>query len=513
MRYLLSVIVLFYINQHCWGSNPPTEKKAQVTINTENKFQKIEFFSASDCWAGNWVGTYWSKKEKEQIADLFFSKKIKKGQPQGIGLTGWRFNLGGGTTELGDSSDIKDVSRRSESFLEKDGSYNWNKEMGQQYFAQKAVKAGIDNFILFSITPEVTFTKNGKGYSPGGTNFNILPNGYKDYSIYMADVIEHFNKEGINFNLVSPVNEPQYNWDTKGQEGTPAHNDEIYRFVKNIDSVFVSRGIKSKILLGEAADWEYLYKEKTERERSLQIEDFFSDTSAISIKNFTTVKPTMSAHSYWFDRNFEEMKSTRSLALEAAQRNNIELCQTEWSMLSKEYDYFPGYKQASTMDIALVMSNVINHDLNYANVTSWSYWTAMDLIRWNHKNRFCLVEVIPEGGSEGDITKSGTHIAHKTLWALGNYSLFIRPDFERVEMDLSSDLPVVGTSFISSNQQELVVVYTNLSDENITFTSSIDDQEYQLKEKYVTDAENDLKASDIDNILPKRSVTTFIYKK
>ncbi|WP_052444658.1 glycoside hydrolase [Flammeovirga sp. OC4] len=513
MRHLLLISILFILNQFSWGNNPPADSSTKIEINTDKKFQKLAFFSASDCWAGNWVGTYWDKKEKEQIADLFFSKKIKKGQPQGIGLSGWRFNLGGGTTELGEESDIKDPTRRSESFLEKDGSYNWNKELGQQFFAKKAVKQGVDNFVLFSITPEVTYTNNGKGYSPGGTNFNIKSDGYRDYSIYIANVIEHFQKEGINFNLLSPVNEPQYNWDTKGQEGTPAHNEEIFHFVKNIDSVFVSRGINSKIMLGEAADWEYLYKVKGERERSNQIEDFFSDTSSISIKNLPTVQPIFSAHSYWLDRNFKEMEESRSLALEVAQRNNIELCQTEWSMLSKEYDYFPGYKEATTMDIALVMSNVINHDLNYANVTSWSYWTAMDLIRWNHKNRFCLVEVIPEGGSEADIRKSGTHIAHKTLWALGNYSRFIRPNYERVEINITSELPVVGTSFLSPKQDELVVVYTNLSEENIAFTPSISDPSFQLKEVYVTNAENDLKASAKVNTIPKRSVTTFIYKK
>ena len=59
---------------------------------------------------------------------------------------------------------------------------------------------------------------------------------------------------------------------------------------------------------------------------------------------------------------------------------------------------FVGYEQASEMDIAFYMSKVIHNDLTVAGVSSWSYWTSMDVSRWGHKNRFLLISLVPAGG-------------------------------------------------------------------------------------------------------------------
>ena len=64
---------------------------------------------------------------------------------------------------------------------------------------------------------------------------------------------------------------------------------------------------------------------------------------------------------------------------------------------------FVGYEQASEMDIAFYMSKVIHNDLTVAGVSSWSYWTSMDVSRWGHKNRFLLISLVPAGGEYGDI--------------------------------------------------------------------------------------------------------------
>lgn len=64
---------------------------------------------------------------------------------------------------------------------------------------------------------------------------------------------------------------------------------------------------------------------------------------------------------------------------------------------------FVGYEQVSEMDIAFYMSKVIHNDLTVAGVSSWSYWTSMDVSRWGHKNRFLLISLVPAGGEYGDI--------------------------------------------------------------------------------------------------------------
>ena len=73
-----------------------------------------------------------------------------------------------------------------------------------------------------------------------------------DYAKYMVDVMEHFNNEGIVFDYLSPINEPQWNWDGNGQEGTPAMNEEIHSLVRYLSHELSSRGLKTRIVITEA---------------------------------------------------------------------------------------------------------------------------------------------------------------------------------------------------------------------------------------------------------------------
>ena len=106
-----------------------------VSANLDKKFQTIESFTASDAWSGNFIGKFFADDKKEKLAKWLFSQKYgEDGSPEGIGLSMWRVNIGGGTWEQ-EGADIVPIQRRAESFLSKDGkSYDWSKAAGQQYF-------------------------------------------------------------------------------------------------------------------------------------------------------------------------------------------------------------------------------------------------------------------------------------------------------------------------------------------------------------------------------------------
>ena len=97
-------------------------------IDTAKTHQTIDNFTAADAWCGNLVGRYFDDAQKGQIAKWLFSQKIgADGNPEGIGLSMWRFNLGGGTAEQ-DGADISRLHYREEAFLTKDGrGYDWGK--------------------------------------------------------------------------------------------------------------------------------------------------------------------------------------------------------------------------------------------------------------------------------------------------------------------------------------------------------------------------------------------------
>ena len=135
-----------------------------VSIDAGTTYQTMRGFGASDCWTADYVGQYWTR-QRDAISELLFSTDIADGRAKGIGLSQWRVNLGGGTAAQGDASGIDEKTRRAASFLTGTGQYDWNNCRGQQYFMQRAKDMGCPSFVLFSNTPPVQFTRNGKGFS------------------------------------------------------------------------------------------------------------------------------------------------------------------------------------------------------------------------------------------------------------------------------------------------------------------------------------------------------------
>lgn len=501
------------------GEKDPGDQNTSVSIDPSQKHQLIESFAASDCWFGHYVGTYWSDTEKQSIAKLLFSSSINNGRPEGIGLSGWRFNLGGGTMQQGDRSDITDVSRRAESFLEPDGRINWDRQAGQRYFLQQAKSLGCEQFVMFSNTPPVNYTINGKGYSQMGASANLKSEHYSSFASYIATVLEHFQGQGISFNYVSPVNEPQYNWGEAGQEGSGWQNSEIKKLSQSIDQALSAKNLNTKIMLSEAAAWNYTYETDGDAGRKNVINDLFNPSSANYVGGLTHVAPIIAGHSYWTDKNWSSLLSSRSNVQKAAASRQLKVYQTEWSMLGDQYDLseFAGFEKATYMDIALYMTKVIHHDLVNANAVSWSYWTAMATERWGHKNRFLLIRLMPAGGDAGNLTQSGSHLATKTLWALGNYSLFIRPGYSRVELGLTgSNKELFGSAYLSADGKKLVAVYSNLSNENFDAKAAIKNAEVLNVKAYTTSESQDLSERSIQDgdaaiIVSPRSVATVVY--
>src|SRR5690606_33379205 len=196
----------------------------------------------------------------------------------------------------------------------------------------------------------------------------------------------------------------------------------------------------------------------------------------------------------------------------------LKVYQTEWSMLGDGYDAneFVGFEKASFLDIALYMAKVIHTDLVYAQVASWSYWTALSTERWGHKNRFLLIKVTPGGGDYGDLTQSGTHEASKTLWVLGNHSLFIRPGYTRVDLQLNgTSKDRFGSAYLSPDKKRLVAVYTNLSGTSFNAKAQIPGKGIASIKAYTTSATQNLAERTVDRespiVINPQTVTTVVY--
>ncbi len=445
-------------------------------ISPKIAYQTMADFGASDCWTADFIGKYFNDTEKEKAAQWLFSQEMDaQGNPKGIGLSMWRVNLGAGTAEQGSNSGIDDETRRGYCYLNTNGTYDWTKSSGQQYFMQQAKKYGVDHFLLFSNSAPVQFTKNGKGYANAGVQgSNLEDKHYGDFAKFLTTTTKHFIDEGYNITLIDPVNEPQYDW-TSGQEGSPWTNECIAKLARELDASITQQGISSQILLPEAGSWKPLYQEDPDAKRANnQIEAFFNPTNTNTyIGDLKNLKKAVAGHSYWTFGTNDDLVNIRKAVAEKAEEYNLEVHQTEWSMLDKEPSTSAGfpasYDAASYMDIALYMGKLIHCDLTFGNMTSWSYWTTFAQEKWGQKNRFYLIRMNAQGDNEaesyGDIKRGGTLTDNANLWVLGNYSRFIRPGYQRI--DMTSPQPIslnklMGSAFISPDGKRLVLVYVNM---------------------------------------------------
>ncbi|HSJ67647.1 MAG TPA: glycoside hydrolase, partial [Anditalea sp.] len=99
------------------------ENQYHLKVDPQTVYQEIDHFGASDAWSGQFVGT-WPEPKKGAIADLLFSNNMdEQGNPKGIGLSLWRFNLGAGSTEQGEESGIRDAWRRAPSLVDASGNF------------------------------------------------------------------------------------------------------------------------------------------------------------------------------------------------------------------------------------------------------------------------------------------------------------------------------------------------------------------------------------------------------
>ncbi len=458
-----------------------------VSSDASTTYQLIDGFGASDAWRAQFVGKNWPLDKRNQIADLLFSQEFdQNGSPLGIGLSLWRFNLSAGTAEQGDESEIgsrKNPWRRGECFLNADGTYDWNKLEGQRWFLTAARERGVEKFLAFTNSPPVHFTANGKGFAPKGViHLNLKPGFMDDYASYMAEVMEHFNDIGISFDYLSPINEPQWDWDGHSQEGTPALNEEIYALTRYLSDELASRNLKTQIVIAEAGTIGHAAMDMSKLGKPAHGQDdqalfFFNPDSPFYIGDLSNVELTISAHSYHSVWPLDEQVTNRSLVNMALKMANPDLgyWMSEYCILQENDELGSGNGRDLSMKTALYVARIIHHDMVLTNARSWQWWTAIS--QCDYKDGLVYLD----DGSEGETGKMGGHVESlqhdgmvrdsKLLWVLGSYSRFVRPGMLRIKCELSKEQSPENGVLISAYKDpengNLVYVLVNLSEETM----------------------------------------------
>ncbi|GGH42096.1 xylanase [Dyadobacter endophyticus] len=501
-------------------------KELVIKIDVQNKAQKIDNFGAAGAWFTEGIAQNWPAQNREQMAEWLFSKELHaSGNPKGIGLSAWRFNIGGGTAEQGDSSGITDFRKRVECFLRPDGTYDWSKQAGYVWFTKKAKEYGVENLIAFSNTPPVQFTRNGLGYKTTKDYIsNLKPEHYGHYAGFLATVLKHFDDEGLHFKYISPVNEPQWDWSHAPgqgakQEGSPWRNDEIARVTRTLDSALTATGSASKILLTEAAQLDYLYAKGGNAAQQTQA--FFNPGSKLAFKNLKHLPSLIGGHSYFTDKGDSSRIAIRRHVADTTAKYGVTFWQTEYSMLAD------GYREGKTgripaIDCALFLSKVIHDDLVYGNAAAWQLWNSWEPGSPDFDTRYYLIALKPANKEYTD----GTITATKNLWAMGHYSRFIRPGMHRLHIKRQDELSneqIAQDLMVSAyaNEKQMVLVAINYGNEERVLQPEING--FRVKggaDVYLTSGEEgvDMKPSKDESLndgvkIPGRAIVTVVVNK
>ena len=93
--------------------------------------------------------------------------------------------------------------------------YDWDADKNQMNVLKAAAKASGEDFLAEAFSNSPPYFMTVSGCSSGNTNSNtdiLRADSYHAFAAYMADVIEHWNKEGvITFQSTDPMNEPATN--------------------------------------------------------------------------------------------------------------------------------------------------------------------------------------------------------------------------------------------------------------------------------------------------------------
>jgi O-glycosyl hydrolase len=468
-------------------------------IDTAQRHQVIDNFGASDAWTMQKIGV-WSEASKNKLADLLFSTNT------GIGLSIWRFNIGGGY-----NPDIRNRWRTVETFEIAEGKYDWTRQTNELWFARAARDRGVPFLLGFVNSPPGRMTKNGRTNSGSDTNSttNMKEGMEKQFAAYLCDIVAHFKdapeSERLVFNYLSPVNEPEIAWETSNnQEGSRASNDDIKRVLRALHDEIAARKLDVQIRAPEANSARHLYAPAAAESKRWgapygnYLKVFCGDPALAPL-----LDGVLCYHDY--DSYSGESVVVDHTRLGHAMTNypTIKLWMSEICILQNRRDL--------GMNMALDVAKLINADLVLSSASAWHWWLAVS--NGDYKDGLLYTNWRRPGDTESILES-------KTFWALGNFSRFIRPGFVRIELigDHHAFDGLLGSAYIEPKTGKLVLVYVNLTTEPQQITLKPANEKSTLPRRFVpwiTTADENLQMHPAINAtdgfqLPPRSVVTLV---
>lgn len=442
--------------------------------------QTIDDIGASGAW---WVNDlqHFKPEVQAQVARLLFSQ-------QGLALSSYRYNIGGG------GAAVTTPARVAEDFLNADGSYDWSRDKGGRTFLRYAAKYGVKDLIGFVNSAPAQWTTNGQ--SCGG---QLTPENEGDYAKYVADVTQHFARQGVRLDYISPFNEPDNDFGSCGQEGMKVTVDQRDDIVRALGAEQKARKQKTSIIADESS----------------QTTQFVSELPQWISQPGTAPYVSALAHHTYNNPGDGQLANVYETSRTVGQKSwATEICcfgkgSTGWN---QEYD--------PSIDNALLMSRIIYKDFATAHDSAFQWWVALasgygssptekNDVGWNDG----LVYYDPDYATNGNQSLYFT----KRYYALGQYSKFVRPGSVAHNVTGAPD-GVEVSSYDSGGKWVVVVNNHNSADTPLSlhFNTKAPVRAAQAVRTSATEnwakvARPSVSGGTVSATLAARSVTTYVF--
>ena len=361
-----------------------------------------------------------------------------------------------------------DLSWYTENFARADEScgyawnYDWDADKNQMNVLKAAAKASGQDFIAEAFSNSPPYFMTVSGCSSGNTDSskdNLRADSVNAFAAYMADVIEHWDNEGvINFQSVDPMNEPYTNyWGANSNKQEGCHFDQgesQSRILVALNKELKNKGI-NMIISGT---------DETSIDTQISSYNNLSDEAKNVISRIDT-------HTY-SGSNREGLKETAQNA-----GKNLWMSEVDGA-------YTAG-TNAGEMTAALGLAQRMMTDVNGLESSAWILWNAIDMHAdssetgqaWVNKgsnNDYLSMDALESkwkskssngywGLAAADHDNEEIALSMK-YYAYGQFSRYIRPGYTIIGTSKGTTLAAYDP-----DENKAVVVAMNTSDADKTW--------------------------------------------
>jgi glucuronoarabinoxylan endo-1,4-beta-xylanase len=330
-------------------------------------------------------------------------------------------------------------------------------------------------------SPPASMKTNGSTTCTGGSGNGALATGsYAAYATYLANWVQSLTTlESVTPFAISVQNEPDFCPSYDGALWTASQFDT---FIKtNLGPTFASDGLTTLIMMPESSNYANF---------SSYAGTCMTDSSCY---NYVGINAWHDYDATWNPPN-------------AASNPYASLGKKYWETEVSDGSGFgpqtcSGGAWCPGIDDAMIWAAIMDDRMAVENANAWHYWW---LVTANNDN-------------EGLIYTDGITIA-KRAYVMGNYSLFVRPGFYRVDATHVPQSGITVSAYKNSASGALVIIATNQNSSDVSQTFTLSGATASSLTPWITDATRNLVQQSSISVtvgsftyaLPAQSVTSFV---